>query len=289
MDDRLAEHIGKWLESQEFPSTVELRCRSEIIDSIVITKESEYQAMAVDLIESASNDAFSEGKTRTYQLVAITERGERTICPLSIRRRIDKTASDLVALLTKQNSELHQELRKKDKEFYEMTMQFARAVAADRDRLVEENSKNYALRSETLDKLESLRSKELDRKLAQDEADQKKEIKERIVDTGLPLFMAMTSKWLPGQVPTESKLAEMVKSLSESQLENLQVILDDQWPVCDELFTGVLSGRNVTKEFGEFAQALTIDKKQKVISILNVGQQALLQEMLQPNGASTHH
>lgn len=287
MDNRLAEHLSNWMKDQlTYPCAVELRCRQEIIDCVDLKEDSVFLTMAEDLLEAATADAFSEGKTRTYELVAISDKGDRTVCPLRIRRRIDKSASDLVALLTKQNTELHEMLRKKDKEAHELTLQFAKAVSHENARLVEENAKGYALRSETLDKLESLRSKDLERKMAIEEAEQAKEVKERIVDTAMPLFTAMAGKFLKGKVPTETSIASMIKSLNENQLENIKSILGDQYVTFDELTMGVLNGRNVNREFGEFAQSLSSEKKQGIVGILNIGQQALLQEILQANGAT---
>ena len=283
-DDRLQLHIAEWMRQLDLPSTVELRCRSEIVDSVVVTADASFDTLAADLLESSATDAADEGKTRSYELVAIGENRERIICPLRIRRRIDKSAGDLIATLAKHNSELHECLRKKDKEAADLLLQFAKAVGVDRARLVEENTAHRARAGEVLDKLEKLRSDQLERDMILDKHRGELEMKERLTDAVIPLAMAIGNKLTGGMLPApsmaDSLFCEIVKSLNETQLEAMQGILGARWEPFKDIISGALENRPDVKRFKALAHELGPDTVMAIAQTLNVGQQAALQEIL---------
>lgn len=282
-DDRLQLHIADWMRQLALPATVELRCRQEVIDSVNVADDSELTALATDLLESATTDAQDEGKTRVYELVGIDARNERYICPLRIRRRIDKTAGDILAALAKQNAELHAHLVRKDKEAADLLLKFAQALGEDRKRLVDENTDHRKRATEVIDKLESLRSQALERDLVIEKHKSDIEVRERLTDAVIPLGMAIAGKLTGGAVKGDlpaSTLTELVKSLNETQLDSMQPILGDDWPVFNELFSRALDGHADVQAFRARVDKLAEGKKMGVFATLNMGQRAALEVLL---------
>src|SRR5678816_859547 len=100
MSERVQLHIANWMKQLELPATVELRYRTEVVDSVLVEENSPFEALACELYDSAEQDAITEGKSRKYTLIAITSKDERYVCPITIQHRIDKTAVDLVTALS---------------------------------------------------------------------------------------------------------------------------------------------------------------------------------------------
>lgn len=283
-DDRLQGHIATWMQTLAVPATVELRCRAEIVDSVVIADgEAAFSQLAADLLESSATDAADEGKTRVYELVGIDANSERYICPLRIRRRIDKTAGELLASLARQNAELHSQLVRKDKDAAELLLRFVQTLSDDRRRLVDENTEHRKRAGETIDKLESLRSQAFERDLVLEKHRADIDVRERLTDAAVPLAMAIAGKLTSGTVPSDlpnSTYAEVVKSLSESQLEAIAGILGECWNQFDESFSAALSGRPDVKAFRGLVGSLTRDKQMALVSTLNMGQRAAIEVIL---------
>jgi len=283
-DERLQLHIADWMRQLALPSTIELRCKDEIIDSVIVSDGCAFDTLAADLLEAATVDAADEGKTRVYMLIGIGENRERYPCPLRIRRRIDKSAGDLIAVLAKQNAELHECLRKKDKEASDLLLKYAQTVGADRAKLVEENAHHRAHTSEVLTKLEALRSEQLERDMILTKHTAELEMKERLTDAVVPLALAIGSKLTGGMLPARDMNAtlfvEIVKSLNETQLDAIRGVLGNNWPSFESLFSAALDGQPDVKRFRALAAELSEEKVMAVAQTLNVGQQAALQELL---------
>jgi hypothetical protein len=270
------------------PATVELRCREEIVDSVTVeSPEADCGVLAADLLESSATDAADEGKTRVYTLVGITSAGERYVCPLRIRRRVDKSAGELLATLAKQNTTLHECLVRKDKAAAELLLQYAQTVAADRERLVDENAEHRKRVGETIDKLESLRSQALERDLALEKHRSELDMRERLTDAAIPLGMAIAHRLTGGAVPSDmpsSMFVEVVKSLSVAQLDSIRDILGERWPGLNVLLTDALSGRGNVVDFRALVGGLPQEQVTALTQALNMGQQAALKEIL--NGSN---
>lgn len=290
MDDaRLAEHIAKWIETLSLPSTVELRCRDEIVDSIEVEAGAPFAQYGADLIESAGNDALEEGKTRSYVLVGINEAQERYICPLRIRRRVDRSAGELVATLSKQNTELHQALMKSRNEAFALALRFAETVGEQNQKLVLETERGRGQQAEFYDKLEQVRSKQLERDLTVEKHKADVEIKERLTDAVVPLVLAIGSKFSGGMLPArnlqETMLIETVKALDEKQLDTIQSILGEDWPAFSNILTAALeNNQGKVAEFREHVASLPQEKVMGLFQVLNMGQQAAVKELMNGRG-----
>ncbi len=289
-DERLQIHIAAWLKGRASPYIVELRCNSEIVDDVPIEDECDYNAVANDLLESATNDAFNEGKSRTYTLMAIEPDGQRFPCSLRIRRRIDRSAGEVLTILSKQVVELHEIIRKERKQSADEKDKLLQRLDEMNARLTDENHKHRAVASETIDKLENLRSKDLERKMIIEQHEADNEIKDRLTNAVIPLALAIGSKITGGKLPAKNikavMLTEIVTALTENQLDLIQNVLADDWPPMKNILDKTLAGQDCVKEFTEYAQRLSPEKTMGVVQCMNIGQQAALQELLQhaPNG-----
>lgn len=283
-DDRLQLHIAAWMRQLTLPAVVELRCRDEVVDSVNVPDENApFDSLAADLLETSTIDAQDEGKSRAYTLVAIDANEERYFCPLRIRRRVDKSAGELLAALARQNAELHQCLVRKDREAADLMLRYAQTLAQDRKSLVDENTAHRQRASEVIDKLESLRSQALERDLVVEKHRSEIETRERLTDAAIPLALAIGHKLTSGAVPSDlpnSMFAEIVKSLSEEQLDRMQAILGVDWPGLSELFSAALEGKSDVAAFRRYVSHLPRETVFSLSQTLNMGQQAALKELL---------
>lgn len=287
-DERLQLHIAEWMKQLALPATVELRCREEIVDAVSVDSlDADFPALAADLLESSSTDAADEGKTRVYQLVAVCVNSERHICPLRIRRRVDKSSGELIATLARQNAALHEALIRKDKEATGLLLEYARTLQADRRSLVDENSNHRLRATETIDKLEKLRSEQLERDLVVEKHKSEIDIRERLTDAAIPLAMAIGHRLTAGAIPSDlptSTFVEVVKSLTPEQLDSMQSVLGDHWPQLNALLSEALENRANVKAFRELIGGLPQREIMALTQTLNMGQQAALKELL--NGSN---
>jgi len=284
-DDRLQIHIASWMKQLEFPSVVELRCAQEIIDDVTVDAESDYAALANDLLESASSDAFSEGKSRNYNLVAIDAQQRRFPCSLRIRRRIDRSAAEVLTVMSKQIVDLHEVIRKERKENAAVQDRLIQRLDDANRRLNDELHKHRERASESIDKLENLRSKDLERKMVIEQHEADNELKERVTNAFIPLALAIGSKMTGGKLPAKNiqavMLTEIATALTEDQIDNIQGVLAEDWPTMKVILDKTLQGQDCVEEFTSFARKLSPEKTMGVVQCMNIGQQAALQDLLQ--------
>lgn len=287
-DERLKIHIADWIKQLNLPATVELRCRDEVIDSVTADSSADFGLLASDLLEASATDAADEGKTRAYTLVAIDADSLRFVCPLRIRRRVDKSAGELLAALARQNAELHACLVRKDRESAELLLRHAQSLVQDRQQLVDELSEHRKRATETIDKLEALRSKALERDMAIESHKADLETKERLTDAAIPLAMAIAGRLTGGQVKSDIPTAtfvEVVKSLNENQLDAMRSIVGDrEWQELSMLLDGALSNAPNVQAFKDLVGRMPTEKQMTLFQVLNMGQQAALKELL--NGSN---
>lgn len=266
------------------PATVELRCREDVIDSVIASEDSDFAALAADLIDAAEADALTEGKTRNYTIVAINARDERYLCRQRIRRRVDKSAGDLVGVLAKQNAELHALLTKKETQTHKLLLEMLAEMRTQNQALSEEANTHRNRAGEVIDKLESLRSKQLERDLVIEKHKADLDIKERAADAFLPLAMAIGAKFSKGALPApdmqQHMLSETVKGLGESQLTSIETVLGDDWPEFHGILNAVLNEHVDVQAFKRFVARLPQEKVMSVFQLLNMGQQAAVKEIL---------
>src|SRR5262245_5486286 len=289
-EERLQKHIADWMrglgEDGKLPAEVELRAKDEVIDSVGIVKDSPFEDYAKDLLDAASGNSLDEGKSRTYQLVAITEATqERWFCNLRIRKRVERSAGDLVQALSKQNAELHAALMRKEAEASRLLLTFAETVGHQNRLLTEENMMHRQKSGEVIDKLESLRSKQLERDMTIEKHKADIEIKDRLTEATIPLLLAIGArltgnKLLPAPELDDVALHETVKAMSEEQLEGIQNILGDDNGKFNELIDGILTKRTKVSSFRQWVGSLTQEKLMAIVQLLNIGQQAALQERM---------
>lgn len=293
-DDRLAKRIAGWLGTLPKPYCVEVRCRSEVIEAIDVVAESVDDDIAHELLDAASEDATQEGKNRSYELVAIVDikdgdcvgDQQRFVCPLPIRRRGSK-GDNVVDTLAKTVTDLHETLRKDRKEAFSMLLKYADTVGRGFDRMSEENQKNNMRASEVIEKLETVRSQQLERDMAKEKHDKDIEVRERITDAVIPLATAIASRVTGGRLPapnvSDISLVQIIKSLNEEQLELLKSISGELWPRLERVIELGLSNSADLKGFHEIVKSMTPDQLGAVVQCLNIGQQAAIQELLHAN------
>lgn len=293
-EERLQKHLADWMRTLELPATVELRCRDEVIDDVPLTKDCPFEDYAKDLIDAATTDSLNEGKSRTYQLVAIVDAtDERWIAPLRIRRRVERSAGDLVQTLAKQNAELHAALMRKEAEGSRLLLSFAETVGRQNKILTDEVGVHRQRSGEVIDKLEGLRSKQLERDMAVEKHKADIEIKDRLTEATIPLLLAIGArltgnKLLPAPELEDVALHETVKAMSEDQLVNIQEILGSDNGQFNELIDGILTKRVKVDKFRRWVSQLTQEKLMAILQVLNIGQQAALQEIMRGANGQSH-
>lgn len=279
------------MKSLSLPSTIELRCRDEIVDSVDVIETSPFEDIALEFIESATSDAHEEGKTRTYQLVGINENQERYICPFKIRRRIDKSTGDLVVSLTKQVGELHSLLMKKESAASDLLLKYAETVSAQYNTIIKEVTSNREKQAEFYDKLEQVRSKQLERDLMQEKHKSDLDMQDRLLSAAIPMAMAIGNKltggkMLPGKGDMrQAMLNEIVKGMGEDQIDSIANMLGPQWR---QLFIDTLEDKPTLPMFYQLVSTMNREQLYSAVQMLNVGQQTAIQELLHANGNNGH-
>lgn len=286
----MTNRIVEWLKSLAVPSTVEVRFRDEIVDAIVLDDRVGPDDVAEELDQAAESDAADIGRTRVYTLVAINEGGERYVCPLRIRKRVDRSKADLVGTLAKQNTDLVDTLRKERSESFRMLISFAETVTKSHDRLVRENERHSARASEVIDKLEALRTKDLERRILEEKHVADTEMKERLTDAFVPLALAIGHKVSGGRLPgpdiKDVTLVQIAKSLQPEQLDRLEIVLGERWPVMRDILFHALDNQADVAGFCSFANGLAPETIAAVAQVLNMGQQAALKELLDDSSSN---
>lgn len=289
-DDHLARRLEEWLRSLELPFLAELRCKGEVIDAVEVGPDSKLDEVAIEIVEESLDDATAEGKNRSYNVVAILPNTERHICPLSIRRRVNPKANNLVETLAKTTVELVDIVRKERKESLTMMMSYAESVSKQYERMVHDEERRREITNEIFDKLESLRSKVLERDMAKEKHEKDIEIKERITDVVVPLAAAIGSKFTKGRLPApdtrEILLIQIAKAMTEKQLDIIQQIAADKWPKLRQIIDLALNDQADVHGFIGVARSFTPEQIAGFTQCLNMGQQAAIQELLSETNGS---
>ena len=289
-DERMLVHLANWMRGLEYhPCTIELRSRNEVIDAFEVKEDSPFDVLAYDILDACTNDALNEGKQRVYQLIAITQQGEQYPFSMRIRRRVEQSATDLVKVLSEQMKELHKIIAKERKSNTDMLLDFARRLDDTNARLTAEVDMHRQRSGEVIDKLESLRSKKLERDMAEEKHKSELDIRERLTDAAVPLMLAIGSKFtggklLPAPDIEQTMLLEIVKGLNDKQLDALPVILGDEWPPMKAILEDTLNGNVRLQDFRAYVAKLPQEKTMAVVQLLNVGQQAAINELI--NGSN---
>lgn len=283
-DDRLVSRINEWLLTLDKPCAVELRCKDEIIEAIELTEESGSD-FGQELLDAATDDSSSEGKTRVYTLVAITSESQRYECPLRIRRKVERGQVELYSNMGKMIVELHETLRKDRKDTFGMMTEFIKRLEANNASQMAAQEKYEQRARETIDLLETLRSKVQERELAKDKHDKELDMKERAVGILLPLASAIGSKFTKGALPApktieEVQLISIAQSLEENQIDALANAADSLWPMLKDIITKALDGQADVSGFKNIVNSMTDEQRIGVAQCLNMGQLAALKELL---------
>lgn len=304
--ERLVERIAQWVVNLG-ASNYELRCGSEIIDAFEFeapdwravddsAKPESYpdalasaRPLAQDVLESAELDCNDEGKPRKYKLVGILEHREQHVCPIPIRfRPVGRTSEDIIAALTKQNADLHATLMRDRKDGFDQLAKFTEIVTTNHHKIVAENAELRAKSGEVIEKLEQLRTKALERDMARERHEKDLELKDRITDAVLPLGAAiakrLTGTQLLGDVDVTARaLIEVCNGMQRDQLERISEVMGPiVWAEFDAFWDGCTAKppKCDVARFWRVVDALSHEQLMIVASILNVGQQAALKEVL---------
>jgi hypothetical protein len=283
-NQRLIERLAKWITELGAPE-YELRCKREVIDTFTVTESAE--EIAQDVLAAAESDAEDEGKLRSYTLVGILQDKEQHVCPLKLRiRPLRATSDNIIATLAKQNADLHEVLRKDRQHETDRLLKFVDTVTTQFNRVSTERDKMAERSSEIFERLENLRSKQLDREIAKEKHDKDSEIKDRITDALLPLGVAIAKRFtnapmLPKINLDEQAIIQICAGMSEKQLDQIRIILGDAWPMFNEYWLRATEKPPVVSVEGFWAVVDTLnpDQQSALTSTLNMGQQAALQEL----------
>lgn len=262
--------IAEWLKAFEEGTTIDIRFRNSIVESVDWYVECE--TIAEDIVEIAQRDSneAGTGRTRIYELIAILPTQERIECPLKVRSTpksasLDNSAEKLVATALT----LIERLDKSNERMHERQVRY------------EEREEERAIA------LEKLRSQVQERELEKEAHVKSLEFKQQAIDTALPLGMAIANKLTNGKVPmlgagstTELTLITLIKSLSDDQQVKLRHILGDRYDELMPFVEGAMIGRVNVDDFTLFMRSLQPEQVGMIISILNMGQAAAAQEVI---------
>lgn len=284
--------VCEWVKTLERPCVVELRFREgEIVDYVQLpaTDDVNIESLVEDLETSASDDAYDAGKTRVYTLVAVDEKGQRWLCPIKVRVKIEKGQTELIQTLVKCNNELQEQLRKNNNDGYRQLKEFTELLVSERRELLTEVQGTRARSAETFKAWEEAKSKQLERDMERERHEKGLETQQRITDAVVPLALAIGNRLTRGALPApdirDVTLVEIARSMTEPQLDALRAITRHRWEPLRVIIENALEGRADVDGFRRYALSLTDDERIQIAQVLNVGQQAALQELLTNDNA----
>lgn len=262
-------YITDWLKSLGTQVSIDVRYRSEIIESL--PWDDDYDAVAEELDEIARNDAREVNRTRVYTIVATNERGEKTPCPISLRHRVARESTAVSAQAV-----------------VDMAIKLVEASGKERDRMakrlerIEERSDDmWALH-------DKLRREALESDMKKEKHDKLMEVLGRGADAGIPLMIAIANKLTGDKLaPMLGKpdmkvlaLTEIIKALPENANELLPPLMSkDQWDLLSAIIEDGLYNRitpNHVVAFKKMVKEMPPEQLQALAAHLNVGQQAAM-------------
>lgn len=279
--------IAEWLTLLRPPCSIELRYQDSPVSSVDLREDSNVELLASEVEEDAAHDAQSAGRTRVYKLVAIDEQSQRFLCPFRITMT-QVNHQEQWKSLADHNIELNKLLLSERKDDRKLLLDLVDSLGRQLKREQDANEKHRTQRQEYFDKLEELRSKEEERKLERERHEKNAELLERGADTVLPLLVAAAHKLTGGKMamlpPVDTReiaLRECVIAMNEKQLDAFKVMLGDRWPELQTIMSQALDGHADVMTFRKFADSLSPEMKAGIVQVLNVGQQAALQTVLE--------
>ena len=270
-----AKHIADWLKSLEGGGTVQVRHRSEIIESVPL--DTDHDSIADELIEIARNDARDLGRTRAYTFTHVNTAGEHVDCPISVRHKVNRDNTSVSAQAV-----------------VDMALKLAESAMKDRDRIAKRDEEREARYDEDRKLSEKLRTEAQERELAKEKHEKLMEVLQQAADAGIPLAVAMVNKFSAGKtVPMLGEpdmkvvaLRTLVRSLSPQQMGNLPQLMGDDWgqvePIIDAGLNGTISPDHV-KVFQDVARRMPQEKLMMIAGMLNPGQGASLGVLFDDN------
>lgn len=279
--------VKEWLDSLEKPCTIELRYRDgEIIDSCLLTDESDTETVTAEFLESAKADADDANKTRIYTLVCIDSTGQRWVMPGRLKQTIERANHEMYRETAKHNVELMKMLMQERKDDRRLLLELTESLGRQLKREQDVNDRYRQRGQEYFDKWEEVQSKHLERKLEIERHEQNQELKERFADILVPLLVAAAAKYTGNALPLppantkELAVREIAKAMQEQQLDVLQAILGQRWGDFKAMLDAALDGQVNLTHFRAFANSLPQETQMAVIQSLNPGQQAAIQVVL---------
>lgn len=260
-------HIAEWLKQFNEKTTIEVRFRtSEIVDSVEWDQDCD--GIAEDLQDIAMRDARDHNRTRVYTVFAITENGERHECRIRLRCRVAGQGDGSQSAQT----------------LVDTAIKLVNTVMSQSDRLAARLERNEDRNDAVYDLLDKLRNESLERDIKREKHEKGKEMIDRGLDAGIPLALAIASKWTGGALPAPDvktlALGQIIKAMTESQLDNLKLITGDLWPELAVIIEAGLNGQPDVRAFNTFVKKLSPERMAAIAGIMNVGQQAALQEVI---------
>jgi hypothetical protein len=266
-------------------ATFELRCKGDIVDSATVedcTVET-LTDLFTSFDESADEYTQEEGRTCVFNIVGIADRetgkAQAYPCMLRIRKRANKGDVELVRTLSQQVTELHKSLMRKEKEAHSILL-------ATCERLARRNEDLEDRSNEVLTRLETLRTCELERRMLEEKHAKDLEVKDRITGAAVPLMMAIGNKvmgngMLPAPDINAQSLTEIARSMTDEQITTIESIVGAKTPDLGEFLANAVDGRVNLEQFKSIVDRLTQQELMAVVSVLNMGQQAAITEVLQ--------
>jgi hypothetical protein len=272
MSDRLVQ----WLEGTLATiggTTIELTCKGEVVEEFAVDSKTNFADLVDELNDAAQNDCDSEGRSggQKYTIVMVGKNSERAIWPGRMRRtpsntiHMAKMVTDLHAILTK--------TRKDD----------ARIQADMLSEFRKENAHFRKQQAEFFLKLESMRSKELERRIALEEHEKEQELRERVADVAIPALMAVAQgfvgvKGLPPADLRALALREIARAMQPEQAAEICALIQD--PSFGDRLADAVDGKVDVEYFLRTISVLDESRAMALFQLLNPGQQASLQAVL---------
>lgn len=279
-----AKRIAEWLVHLTLPVSIEVRYKDETISAVQADVGCDFESIAAEIDQDANDDAANAGRTRVYKLVAIDPAGMRYVCPFRVTVN-QQSNHDQQRVLADHNIELNKLLIAERRDDRKMLLDFVASLGTQLKRANEVIEKNQTQRLDFFEKLEDMKSKELDRQLEREKHEKWAEFIEKGGDTVLPLMIAMVHKFAGDKLPIalppvdlkEIAVRKTVEGLNKSQLDALQGMLGNHWGELQDIMLSVLDGRVDVERFRKFARSLPVEVQAGMIQVLNVGQQAAMQ------------
>lgn len=272
--------VSEWLATRDQPSTIELRLRGQVIDTLELPEQcTDFLSVAEELENAGKADARDAGRTRVYDVWAIDGNGERTECRIKLRCLVEKDQSGQIV------------------QAFDMLMKYASEVTKENGRLRAGVEKVEARSSEMLDRLESLRSESLERDMKQEKHKALLETLERGTDIALPLLVAAIDQFtegkfsqkMGGMLPAPDlkalALVQIAQAMSERQLDILPNVMGDRWEELREILEKALHGQADVEGFVTLTTSLPPETITALTMHMNPGQQAAVKVIFGDNQA----